>query len=117
MYVVFIRRRVPLLPWDKQPINVIKYVWSTTLPVGRVLNKIKNKLGMIIYEGRFLVLQSGASRMGGWITERRNVLEDYRRLFGNNPPGNPVMVAILTDSNDTRSVASADYDDIVILER
>ena len=117
IYVIFIRRRMPLLPVNAQPINVIKYVWSTTLPVGKSLNKLKEKLGMVIYEGRFLVLRSGASQLNQWITERRNVLDDYRRLFGKNPPGNPVMIAILTDSNATNSHAAADYDDIVIHER
>jgi len=117
IYVIFQRARVPFLPWDKQPINVIKYVWSTTLPVGRVLNKSKEKLGVIIYEGRFVVLQSGYERLGEWITESRNILEDYRRLFGSAPPGNPILIAILTDSNATGSTASADYDDIAITAR
>ncbi len=117
IYVIFQRAKVPFLPWDKQPINVIKYVWSTTLPVGRVLHKSKEKLGVTIYEGRFVVLQSGNGRLGEWISERRNVLEDYRRLFGSAPPGNPILIAILTDSNATESAASADYDDITITAR
>lgn len=117
IYVIFQRARVPFMPWDRQPINVIKYVWSTTLPVGSVVNKKKEKLGVVIYEGRFLVLQTGRTRLGSWMTERRNVFDDYRRLFGTSPPGNPVLVAILTDSNETRSSAAADYDDIMILTR
>lgn len=117
IYVIFQRARVPFMPWDRQPINVIKYVWSTTLPAGRVVNKKKEKLGVVIYEGRFLVLQTGSSKLGRWVIEKRNVLDDYRRLFGANPPGNPLIIAILSDSNETRSSAAADYDDILIMSR
>ncbi len=114
IYVIFQRAKIPFLSWKYQPINVIKYVWSTTLPKGTVVNKDKTKLGSTIYEGRFLVLQSGKESLKKWITEKRNVLLDYKRLFGGTPEYNPYLIAILTDSNDTRSIAIADYDDIII---
>lgn len=114
LYIIFQRRKIPFLSWKYQPINVIKYVWSTTLPVGRVVKKEKTKLGKIIYEGRFIVLQSGKKHAGKWITEKRNVLEDYRRVFGSRPKYNPILIGILSDSNDTKSSAMADYDDISI---
>ena len=114
IYVVFLRNKIPYLSWRYQPINFIKYVWSTSLPAGRVINKIKKKIGATIYEGRFIVLQSGRGKIGQWITEQRNVIRDYRMAFGKTPKKNPVLVAILTDSNDTKSSAIADYDTIVI---
>ena len=83
----------------------------------RVINKIKKKIGATLYEGRFIVLQSGKEKIGQWITERRNVIRDYRMAFGKTPEKNPVLVAILTDSNDTKSSAIADYDTIVIKEK
>lgn len=114
IYVVFQRKKIPFVSWRYQPINVIKYVWSTTLPKGKVVNKKKVKLGSTIYEGRFLVLESGKKHKGDWITESQNVLNDYKRLFGKLPKYDPILIAILTDSNDTKSTATADYDDIVI---
>ncbi len=113
IYVVFQRKQIPILSWKYQPVNVIKYVWSTSLPVGRVVKKKKEKLETAIYEGRFVVLRSGKEDTGRWISERRNVLEDYIKMFGENPRYNPILIAILTDSNDTKSRASADYDDII----
>ena len=114
IYVIFQRSRIPFLSWKYQPINVIKYVWSTTLPVGKVVRKDKTRLGSIIYEGYFIVLQSGTGNIGKWIMEERNVLDDYRKVFGEDPEYNPYLIAVLSDSNDTKSKAVADYDEIII---
>jgi hypothetical protein len=114
IYVIFQRSRIPFLSWEYQPINVIKYVWSTTLPVGKVVYKEKSKLGSTIYEGYFFVIESGIDNAGKWITEERDVLDDYKKVFGDNPKYDPYLIAILSDSNDTKSTASADYDEIKI---
>jgi hypothetical protein len=114
IYVLFQRKQIPYLSWRYQPVNVIKYIWSSTLPVGRVVEKKKVTFGTIIYEGRFIVLESGNKKIGKWISEKRNVLKDYRRVFGKTPTYNPILIAILTDSNNTKSSAIADYDNIVI---
>ena len=115
IYVIFQRSKIPFLSWKYQPVNVIKYVCSSSLPVGRVVSKDKIRLGQKIYEGKFIVLRSGLDEGGKWITEKRNVLLDYRRVFGESPKYSPYLIGILTDSNDTQSSAIADYDDIVIL--
>jgi hypothetical protein len=114
VYVIFQRSRIPFLSWEYQPINVIKYVWSTTLPIDKVVYKEKRKLGNTIYEGYFFVIETGMENSGKWITEERNVLNDYKKVFGESPKYDPYLVAILSDSNDTKSSAKADYDDIVI---
>jgi hypothetical protein len=114
VYVIFQRSRIPFLSWEYQPINVIKYVWSTTLPTGKVVYKEKSKLGNTIYEGYFFVIETGVENYGKWIAEERNVLNDYKKVFGESPKYDPYLVAILSDSNDTKSSAKADYDDIII---
>jgi hypothetical protein len=114
IYVLFQRKQIPYLSWRYQPVNVIKYIWSSSLPEGRVVKKKKTQFGSIIYEGRFIVLESGNKKIGKWINEKRNVLKDYIRVFGKKPLYNPILIAILTDSNNTKSSAIADYDNIVI---
>ncbi len=101
LYVVF----------GRQPfIKVVKYVWSTTLPVGLSLDSPFSSSTKII------VLESGDAFLGKWVSERRDVLADYHRLFGGNG-GTPVPrgIAILTDADNTVSRASGDYGDIDIL--
>jgi len=114
IYIIFPRFRIPFLPWKYHPINVIKYVWSKSLSKGKILKKEKVKLGQTIYKGRFYILQSGNENNKDWIKEQRNVLEDYKTFFGEKPRYDPILIGILTDSNDTKSVAKADYDDILI---
>lgn len=60
---------------------------------------------------RMLVVDSGANRLGKWRSFRRNVLEDYRRAFGEEPD-DIVAVGVLTDSDNTQRTAHALYGDI-----
>ena len=87
--------------------QVLKYVWSTSLDIGTITKSPYNGRTKII------VLQSGPGKLNQWISQRVDVRKDYQKLFGNNPP--PVeAIALMTDSDDTKSSASADYDDFVI---
>jgi hypothetical protein len=112
IYVVFQKAIVPFASWKHQPANWIKYVWSSTLPTGTVISRKFSKFGMSLYEGRYIVVASGNKDLGKWITFKRNVLEDYKTQFGGNPPHNPIIIGIMTDSNTTKSDAEADYDNI-----
>jgi hypothetical protein len=58
-----------------------------------------------------IVVESGLDRVGQWIEEQRNVYEDYKQAFGEEPPlvnG----VAIMTDTDNTGEEATAFYGDI-----
>jgi len=50
----------------------------------------------------FIVVHSGSVQLGQWVTERRNVREDYRMAFGEEPE-NPPVIALSIDTNDTKS--------------
>ena len=101
LYVVFGR-----LPF----IKAIKYVWSTTLPVGLSLESPFSSSTKII------ILESGDVLLGKWVSERRDVLADYLHLFGGkNDALVPRGIAILTDADNTASRASGDYGDIDVL--
>ncbi|MBE2889621.1 DUF3047 domain-containing protein, partial [Geobacter anodireducens] len=53
---------------------------------------------------------------GKWLSEERNVYEDYVRLFGEEPP-RAEGVALMTDSDNTGGEATAWYGDIVLAEK
>ena len=74
--------------------QIIGYVWDTTQPVGTTCKSEKS--GMVTY----IVVRSGAGEVGKWITERRNVAQDYRKIYG-DVPENPGAVSVSIDSNDT----------------
>jgi len=108
LYVVYQTKSIPLVGWQYQPANWIKYVWSTTLPVGTVIPRKISKMGFDL-EGRYVVVASGKKDLGKWISFKRNVVDDYQKFFGTKPPYKSIMIGILTDSDNTNSKAEADY--------
>lgn len=89
--------------------KALKYVWSTALPVGTVVEKKPGKFYMI-------VMESGPKNAGTWRTVAVPVVEDYRRVFKESPQKEPSGFGILTDGNATHTPASCDYDDFKISE-
>jgi DUF3047 family protein len=80
--------------------RIIGYVWDTTLPVGTICKS--EKTGTVTY----VVLHSGSTDLGKWVTERRNVVADFTKIYG-EAPENPAGVSISIDSNDTHSTAES----------
>ncbi len=50
-----------------------------------------------------------AEGRGEWRQEKVNVLQDYQRYFDVKDPPKPAGIAVLTDSDETKSSASGDY--------
>jgi regulator of sigma D len=61
-----------------------------------------------------IAVQSGPAHVGQWLEEKRNLLEDYRRCFGEDP-GKAGVVAIMTDTDNTGEKAMAWYGPIRLL--
>ncbi len=59
-----------------------------------------------------IVVESGPQKVGMWVVEERNIYEDYKRAFGEEPP-TINGVAIMTDTDNTKEQATAYYGDIV----
>jgi hypothetical protein len=88
------------------PIGAINYIWESKSPIGTMVpNPYTNRVNMI-------VIESGETRLNEWITEERNVFEDYRKAFGEDPP-KISGVAIMTDTDNTKESAVAYFGDIV----
>ena len=59
---------------------------------------------------RMLVLRSGAAEVGRWVHERRNVLEDFQRAFG-DLNGQLKSIALASDTDNTGEAAHAGFAD------
>ena len=90
--------------------KAVKYIWSEKVPVGTRLTS-NNGLTQV------RVLQSGTDGRGAWRQEKVNVLEDYRKYFDAKEVPKPIGIAVLTDSDDTKSSASGDYADFKICRK
>lgn len=89
------------------PFAMLIYVWSNQIPVETALPSPQ------IDRIRMVVVEQGAEHVGQWRQYRRNVVEDYRRAFGEEP-GDIVAVGMLTDSDNTRNSARSYYGDITL---
>ena len=85
----------------------MKYIWSENVPVGTHLS---SNGGLT----QVRVLRSGTDGRGEWREEKVNVLEDYRRYFDVKEAPKPIGIAVLTDSDATKSSAVGDYADFKI---
>ncbi|HSO07270.1 MAG TPA: DUF3047 domain-containing protein [Pelomicrobium sp.] len=95
-----------LIYGDYPPAGSLNYVWDSSLPEGtRFASPYTER-------NRVIVVESGSARLGEWVSERRNVLEDYRNAFGKEPPMIE-GVAIMTDADNTGGRTAALYGDIV----
>ncbi|MBZ0220689.1 MAG: DUF3047 domain-containing protein [Candidatus Methylomirabilis sp.] len=87
--------------------NTIAYVWAGGLGKGEAIESPFTESMMMV------AVESGPELAGRWVHEERNVLDDYRTLFGEEPP--PIAgIAVMTDTDNTKSRAVAYYDDITL---
>jgi DUF3047 family protein len=80
--------------------RLIGYAWDTTAPAQTMQRS--RKTGAVT----FFIVRSGPRELNRWLTERRNVYEDYKKAFGEEPD-DPRVVALSIDTNDTHAVAEA----------
>jgi len=88
------------------PIGALNYIWETKTPVGTIVENAYTNFTQMI------VVESGPQKVGIWVDEERNIYEDYKRAFGEEPPminG----VAIMSDTDNTKEEATAYYGDII----
>ena len=90
--------------------KAVKYVWSEKVPVG---TRLTSNAGLT----QVRVLESGTAGRGEWRQGTVNALEDYRALFETKDTPKPAGIAVLTDSDDTKSSAAGDYADFRVCRR
>jgi hypothetical protein len=90
-----------VFPGSAVSVKSLKYIWSRVVPVGTHLTSSAGNT-------QVRVLRSGTGEAGQWVDEQVNVREDYLKYFGSEPP-RPAGIAVLTDSDETRSSARGDY--------
>lgn len=99
---IYVVRKGGIMPWRTRAIN---YVWSSQNPVG------SHWPNAYTSQSQMLALRTGKQMAGQWVKEQRNVLSDFKKLFGEDITHVDV-VAIMTDTDDSGQQAEAYYGDI-----
>jgi hypothetical protein len=91
--------------WFFPKTKTLNYIWGNRLPREAVQPNAFTGNAMMI------AVESGSALAGQWVSVRRNIVEDYRRAFGEDPP-KVGAIAIMTDTDQTGESALAWYGDI-----
>ncbi len=86
------------------PHSTVNYIWSNKIQKEKIITSAYTNRSKII------ILDSGKKKIKSWQVYTVNVLEDYKKAFGENPPSK-VTLAIMSDSDNTaeRSLSYIDF--------
>jgi hypothetical protein len=88
----------------QMPDAAINYVWDNRQPLETLMNNAYTD------RARMIVVRSGDADAGHWVSERRDVLADFRRAFG-PLTGRLTGIAIAVDTDNTKERAHAGFAD------
>lgn len=91
-----------LMTGEELPYATLMYVWCNKRAPGSVIQNPRTD------RIRKIVVESGAKNLNQWMDYERNIKADFERAFG-EAPGALLGIALMTDTDNTRSQASAYY--------
>ena len=103
------RKTVEVVFGEELPGNALNYIWANRLPVGEIIANPFTDTTMMV------AVNSGTANTGEWVTVERDIVADYRKAFGREPP-KLVGVAIMSDSDNTGASATAWYGDVRLVK-
>jgi Protein of unknown function (DUF3047) len=87
------------------PYATLMYVWGEKVPVGSIT--VSSRSARI----RMLAVAADEQGIGKWQSYTRNLVEDYKRVF-NEEPNHVTSIELMTDTDNTGADAEAYYGDI-----
>jgi hypothetical protein len=90
---------------EEPPYATLMYVWDTRAPIESVIQAPRTD------RIRTIVVDSGSAQTSVWRFHDRDIASDYRKAFGEEP-GRLTSVALMTDSDNTRSTVRAYYGEV-----
>jgi hypothetical protein len=72
----------------------LEYLWSGYLPPGSIIHDPGNP------KQKLLVMEGGSKNLGKWRSYKRNIYEDFKQLYGEEPR-RLIFIGILNDTDQT----------------
>ena len=92
--------------------KAIVYIWDTTAPQGLM----ESTSPVPFMTVKVVVVRSGPDELGKWIAETRNVYEDFKKFYGDEPPVVKGM-RFQINSQHTKTSAESWFADVVFQKR
>ena len=99
-----------LISGQEMPYATVMYIWSGKNVANTVLNNAHTS------RVKMIVVDSGWDNLGEWRKHERDLAADYKLAYGETP-GNVIGIALLTDTDNTKSEVRALYGDIELLRK
>ena len=99
-----------LISGQEMPYATVMYIWSGKNSVNTVLNNAHTS------RVKMIVVDSGWDNLGEWRKHERDLAADYKLAYG-EAPGNVIGIALLTDTDNTKSETRALYGDIELVRK
>jgi hypothetical protein len=94
-----------LFTGQQLPYAALMYIWGSRTPKEQITpNRHTSRI-------KILVVENGREKLGTWQAISRNVREDFRRAFGEEP-GKIISIGILTENEDAKREMEAYYGDL-----
>ncbi|MFM9914440.1 MAG: DUF3047 domain-containing protein [Rhizobacter sp.] len=90
---------------EEPPYATLMYVWDNRAPIESVIKAGRTD------RIRKIVVDSGPAHTSVWRFHERDIVDDYRRAFGEEP-GPLISVALMTDSDNTHTAVRAYYGEL-----
>ena len=97
---------IRLFTGQQLPYATLMYIWENRAPKGSVIANLHTS------RVKMIVAESGRDKLGNWQEVTRNLREDFKRAFGEEP-GRITAIGIMTDTDNTGENVHAYYGDIV----
>ena len=99
-----------LISGQEMPYATLMYIWSGKSPVNTIINNAHTS------RIKMIVVDSGWNNLGAWHKHQRDLAADYKRAYG-EAPGEVIGIALLTDTDNTKSETRAFYGDIELIRK
>ncbi len=96
-----------LLTGEELPYATLMYVWCNKRQPGAVITNPRTD------RIRKLVVESGSGHLNQWVDYERSIRADFEKVFG-EAPGALVSISLMTDTDNTQSIAKAWYGPITL---
>jgi len=104
------KRGFRILRGGEPPGLKIEYIWANRLAKGHVFDHPGEK------NCKVFVLESGESKAGQWVYEKRNIHKDFKTAFGREPT-DVLAIGIQTDTDQSNEMVTAYYSEPILKKK
>lgn len=89
------------------PLASLNYIWNSKKASKRMVDSPYTD------RSKLIILEAGPGKAGQWDEEEVNILDDYRKAFGSEPPA-AASIAVMDDSDNTGESSISYFKDIEV---